>query len=134
MQTEKTPARVLALYDRPMWEFLDQEGQLRLQCCSECGAWRYPPGPACPECMSPDFEWRPVSGQGEIVSWVMFHKDYLPEYKAPYNIVAVRLAEGPMMISNLVENPTKNVIGRKVRLKIVSMDDGVNLPRFELVG
>lgn len=36
------------------------------------------------------------------------------------------------MISNLVEDPTGNVIGRKVRLKVVAMADGVNLPRFEL--
>lgn len=132
-QTARTPPRVLALYDVPMWDRLKEHGHLHLQCCSDCGAWRYPPGPACPDCLSPEYEWKPVSGGGEVVSWVMFRKEYLPEYPAPYNVVAVRLDEGPMIISNLVEDPDGNVIGRKVRLKVVTMDDGVPLPRFELV-
>jgi hypothetical protein len=62
----------------------------------------------------------------------MFRKDYLPEYPAPYNVVAVRLEEGPIMISNLIEDPSENVIGRKVTLVPVDMEDGVVLPRFKL--
>jgi len=134
MQTAATPPRVLGLYDGPMWDRLKDRGELHLQCCSGCGAWRYPPGPACPECLSPEYDWKPVSGGGEVVSWVMFRKQYLPEYPAPYNVVAVRLDEGPMLISNLVEDPDADVIGRRVRLKIVEMQDGVALPRFELEG
>ncbi|KMK64928.1 Zn-ribbon domain-containing OB-fold protein [Puniceibacterium sp. IMCC21224] len=132
MQTTKTPPRILGLYDVPMWTFLEQDRQLRLQCCTDCGTWRYPPGPACPDCLSPDSDWKPVSGQGEVVSWVMFHKEYLPEYPAPYNVVAVRLDEGPILISNLIEDPAENVIGKRVKLVPVEMDDGVVLPRFEL--
>lgn len=133
MQTTATPPRILALYDRPMWDRLEDTGALHLQCCSDCGAWRYPPGPACPECLSPEYQWSPVSGGAEIVSWVMFRKEYLPEYPAPYNVIAVRLDEGPIMISNLVEDPDgSNIIGRRVRLKVVRMGDGVPLPRFEM--
>ncbi len=133
MQVDKTPPRIMGLYDAPMWRFLEEERALRLQCCSDCGAWRYPPGPACPECLSPESEWKAVGGGGEVVSWVMFRKQYLPEYPAPYNVVAVRLDEGPMVISNLVEDPEANVIGKKVKLVIVDMADGVKLPRFEVV-
>lgn len=132
MQTAETPQRVLGLYDRPMWDFLKDEKALWLQRCSDCGTWRYPPGPACPDCLSPENEWKPVTGAGEVVSWVMFRKQYLPEYPAPYNVVAVRLAEGPILISNLVEDPEEDVIGRKVRLRVIEMQDGVALPRFEL--
>jgi uncharacterized OB-fold protein len=133
MQTTATPERVLALYDRPMWAYLEEKGALHLQCCSACAAWRYPPGPVCPDCLSPEAEWRAVSAGGEILSWVMFQKQYLPEYPAPYNVIAVRLDEGPIMISNLTEDPVGgSVIGRRVTLKIVRMDDGVPLPRFEL--
>lgn len=134
MQTTSTPPRVLALYDEPLWRLMKETGHLHLQCCSECSTWRYPPGPACQECLSPDYDWKPVSGKGELLSWVMFRKQYLPQYPAPYNVIAVRLDEGPTIISNLVEDPEDGakIIGRRVALKIVAMDDGMPLPRFEL--
>lgn len=135
MQTSRTPARILGLYDEPFWRFMKEEGRMRLQCCAQCGAFRYPPGPVCPECLSPDCEWKPVSGEGELQSWIVFHRPYLPEYPAPYNVVAVRLAEGPMMISNLTAEPARrNLIGAPVRLALIEMEDGVTLPRFELAG
>lgn len=133
-QTAATPPRVLGLYDEPFWNRLKETGRMHLQCCSRCGTWRYPPGPACSACLSPDYEWKPVSGGGELLSWVMFRKQYLPAYPAPYNVIAVRLDEGPTLISNLVSDPEggEKIIGRRVRLKVVDMDDGVALPRFEL--
>jgi uncharacterized OB-fold protein len=135
MQTLSTPPRVLALYDEPLWRLMKETGRMHLQCCADCGTWRYPPGPACQECLSPDYDWKPVSGGGELLSWVMFRKQYLPQYPAPYNVIAVRLDEGPTIISNLVEDPEDGakVIGRRVAVKIVAMDDSVALPRFELV-
>jgi len=134
IQTATTPPRVLGLYDEPFWRLLADTGNMHLQRCRACGAWRYPPGPACHACLSPESEWTPVSGGGEVLSWVIFHKQYLPAYPAPYNVVAVRLDEGPTFISNLVENPPdgESLIGRRVRLKVVAMGDGVSLPRFEL--
>lgn len=135
MQIDKTPPRVLGLYDQPMWDMLKETNALHLQCCKECDTWRYPPGPACPDCLSPDYDWKAVSGAGEIMSWVMFQKDYLPEYPAPYNVIAVKLDEGPILISNLIEDPTEtDLIGRKVRMTVVNMKDGVALPRFVLEG
>jgi uncharacterized OB-fold protein len=64
----------------------------------------------------------------------MFRKGYLPEYPAPYNVIAVRLDEGPTMISNLTEDPEDGagLIGSRVRIEIVAMGDGVPLPRFTI--
>ncbi|TWG90161.1 hypothetical protein L598_007000000070 [Mesorhizobium sp. J18] len=133
MQTAATPPRVLGLYDQPFWDLLAESGRMHLQCCSACGAWRYPPGPACHECLSPDCEWKPITGTGELLSWIIFRKQYLPAYPAPYNVIAVRLDEGPTIISNLTSDPTldDSPIGRRVRLTVARMDDGVALPRFE---
>lgn len=132
-QTAVTPPRILGLYDEPFWRLLKETGHMHLQCCSACGAWRYPPGPACDACLSPESDWKPVSGRGELLSWVMFRKQYLPAYPAPYNVIAVRLDEGPTLISNLIDDPQQGEqpIGRRVRLITVMMDDGVALPRFE---
>lgn len=133
MQTATTPARILGLYDEPFWEILKDTGEMSLQCCADCGTWRYPPGPVCQACLSQRYDWRAVSGGGELLSWIVFHKQYLPEYPAPYNVVAVRLDEGPTMISNLIEEPRAcDLIGRRVRVVVVQMDDGVFLPRFAL--
>jgi uncharacterized OB-fold protein len=132
-QTASTPPRILGLYHEPMWRLLKETGHLHLQCCSSCGTWRYPPGPVCQSCLSPEYEWKPTSGGGELLSWIVFHRQYLPAYPAPYNVIAVRLDEGPTMISNLIgEVRQEGLIGRRVRLKVVAMEDGVALPRFEL--
>ena len=133
-QTATTPPRILGLYDAPFWDLLDRTGRLHLQRCGGCGAFRYPPGPTCPECLDDAGEWAPCAGTGTLLSWVMFRRQYLPAYPAPYNVVAVRLDEGPVMISNLVEDPAEAaaIIDARVRLAVVRMADGVALPRFAL--
>ena len=127
-----TPRCVLGLYDKPMWDSID-DGEMRLQRCKQTGVFHYPPGPVSPTCLSGDLEWVPISGRGVILSWVIFHQQYLPAYPAPYNVIAVRIEEGPVLISNLEgETPDGSWIGHKVRLIYAKMPDGVVLPRFEL--
>lgn len=134
MQTQATPPRVMGLYDRPFWAFLDQERSLRLQRCDGCGTFRYPPGPACHVCLSPDSTWTPIGGGAEILSWIVFHRTYLDPYKAPYNVIAVRLDEGPTMISNLIgPQPQGSWIGQRVSCTLQDMEDSVVLPRFRIV-
>ncbi len=127
-----TPPAVMGLYDGPMWTSIRARA-MALQRCSGCGAVLYPPGPVCPNCLSDTLEWYPISGLGKILSWVIFHRQYLPAYPAPYNAIAVALAEGPIMISNL-EGPVPegSWIGRPVRIVYTDMPDGVVLPRFTL--
>lgn len=127
-----TPSPVMGLYDRPMWDSI-RARRMCLQRCRPCGSWQYPPGPGCIACGSEDQEWTPLSGDATILSWEIFHRQYLPAYSAPYNVIAVRLAEGPAMISNLEgPQPEASWIGRAVRLVYVDMPDGMVLPRFSL--
>jgi uncharacterized OB-fold protein len=131
-EAARTPQPVLGLYDRPMWESV-REGAMKLQCCTECVKFQYPPAPVCTHCLSPRLEWRVLSGRGRITSWVIFHKSYLDAYPAPYNVIAVTLEEGPVMISNLEPPlPEGNWIGRAVRMTYVAMADGFVLPRFTI--
>lgn len=132
-ETISTPYRVMGLYDKPFWDSLQEARTLKLQRCSQCGAFRYPPGPTCHVCVSPEYEWVDVGGGGEITSWVVFHREYLPAYKPPYNAIAVKLDEGPTIISNLEgETPEGSWIGHRVRFVAAEMPDGVVLPRFVL--
>ena len=130
--SEPFPAPVLTLYDRPMWASITAR-RMKLQCCAACGDFFYPPGPSCPNCLSLDYEWREISGNAEILSRVIFHRQYLPAYPAPYNVIAVKLAEGPIMISNLEgEPPSGSWIGAPVRITYVEDGHGAVLPRFVL--
>lgn len=93
--------RVLTPYDQPMWESIERQ-KMSLPKCTQCGSFRYPPGPVCAECNSLDYEWTEISGEGAVLSWVVFHRQYFEDHPPPYNVIAVRLAEGPIVISNLV--------------------------------
>ncbi|EPD56950.1 Zn-ribbon domain-containing OB-fold protein [Streptomyces sp. HGB0020] len=89
----------------PFWEYA-RRGELRVQACASCGELRFPPRPCCPHCQSFASEWRRVSGQGRIWSYVVPHPPLLPDYaeQAPYNVVVVELAEAPRirLVGNLV--------------------------------
>jgi uncharacterized OB-fold protein len=89
------------VYEAPFWSFV-QEHDLRLQRCTQCATYRYPPGPTCPHCLSPDYDWIPLSGRGRLISWVVFHRQYFPELPVPYHVAAVETAEGPILLANLV--------------------------------
>ena len=103
-------------YDKPMWASIDRR-RLELQTCVDCGRFRYPPGPSCPYCLSMNSEWRPVSGRGTILSWVIFHRTYFDDHPAPYNVIAVQLEEGPIVVTTLAgDPPSGSWIGREVEL------------------
>ncbi|MBS0280031.1 MAG: OB-fold domain-containing protein [Proteobacteria bacterium] len=107
-------APVVTLYDRPMWQSLERQS-MQLQKCDACGTFRYPPGPVCADCLSLAYTWTDISGQGKIASWVVFHKQYFADHVPPYNAIAVRLDEGPILVSNLIgPEPKESWIGKRV--------------------
>jgi uncharacterized OB-fold protein len=123
---------VISLYDEPMWRSIDAGGW-HLQQCGQCGEYRYPPAPICAKCLSMAYEWKPLSGRGTILSWVVFHRQYFPDYPAPYNAVAVQLAEGPIVISNLVGPPPgAGWIGQAVEVVYEADAEGRAIPRMKL--
>jgi uncharacterized OB-fold protein len=105
---------IMGIDDAPMWKAMEA-GRLELQRCDECGTVRYPPGPICPHCLSEKATWTVMSGQATIISWVVFHKKYFDDHPPPYNSVAVRLNEGPIVVSQLQgPEPEGSWIGRRV--------------------
>ena len=104
------PKPRMSVYDKPYWDFV-QNRELRLQRCSSCGQFRYPPGPLCPQCLSEAADWAALSGFGSVLGWTVFHRQYFPELPIPYAVISVQTREGPLLIGNLV-----NAGGLKVEI------------------
>lgn len=96
------PLPRMSIFDRPYWDFVAR-GELRLQRCKTCGHLRYPPGPACPQCLSQEYAWTALSGRGRVLAWTVFHRQYFPQLPVPYTVLCVETEEGPMLIGNLVQ-------------------------------
>ena len=125
----------------PFWHGTAR-GELLVQACGACGAWRMPPRPMCPRCRSLEFRWDPTSGRGTIWSFIVPHPPLLPAYEelAPYNAIVVALEEEPTLrfVGNLVTGPDGPIneidpatiqIGDPVRVVFHQVED-VTLPRW----
>lgn len=124
----------MGFYDGPLWASIAAR-RMELQRCSDCGTFLYPPAPVCPSCLSESLGWVPVSGEGKILSWIVYHRQYFATYPPPHNVIAVELDEGPVFVSNLEgEKPSGSWIGERVRICYVVDSKGKTLPRFELKG
>lgn len=77
-----------------------ETGELRLQRCGGCGAFRHPPRHRCAACASPEWEWAPVSGRGRVFTWAVTHMAYDRGWaeELPYTTVVVELEEGVRLI------------------------------------
>jgi uncharacterized OB-fold protein len=92
----------------PYWEGL-KEGKLLLQTCSQCQYIRHPISWLCPQCLSEEFTWEAMSGQGTVETfiWYMEHLEAAtggePVFRneLPYNVAVIRLPEGPSLVSNV---------------------------------
>jgi uncharacterized OB-fold protein len=83
-------------------------GELRLQRCRDCTQTYFPPRPFCPECGGRAVEVFAASGRARLHSYVISHRPppWLKEApKEPQSIAVVELAEGPRMMTNIVDCP-----------------------------
>lgn len=120
--------------NKPFWDAAKQ-GRLVVQHCTACNDLHFPPGPVCPQCLSSDQDWQDVSGQGTLEGWVDFHRAYWDGFREmlPYRCCLVKLAEGPLLVSNLVDDSDPK-FGAAVRVVFETVTDEVTLPKFVLAG
>ena len=118
---------------RPYWEAL-QRNSLTVQSCCDCGFRHFPPGPVCPRCLSDNQEWQPVSGRATLLSWVRFHRAYWPGFRddRPYDVCVVRLAEGPVIVSNFASTAGDQAwrFGMPMEVVFDAVSETLTLPRF----
>jgi uncharacterized OB-fold protein len=118
----------------PFWAGA-RAGELRLQRCLDCGAWRFPAAPLCPRCRSARAEWARASGHGTVESFCVFHRAYFDGFELPYAVIQVRLEEGAQLFSNLVGTPPESIrIGMAVEAVFERATDEVTLVKFRAGG
>ena len=84
-------------------------GELRIQRCTACGAFRHPPRPVCAQCGASESDWPVVAGTGEVWSFTIVHPPTLPAFADRVKAVVVRLDEGVFLVSNLVDCPVEEI-------------------------
>lgn len=103
-----------------------RDGRFMLPHCEDCGRTHWYPRAVCPHCWSTRLGWRAASGRATVYS----HSTML-RVEAPYTLAYVTLAEGPAVLTNLIDAPATGWrIGQPVQLRFVPAEDGTPVPVF----
>jgi uncharacterized protein len=103
-------------------------GRLSLPLCKACGKHHFYPRSFCPHCWSEELNWVDVSGEASVYSFTVVRD------KDPYVLAVVELAEGPRMMTNIIECPPAAVhVGMRVRVNFQPFD-GERVPMFSPAG
>jgi uncharacterized OB-fold protein len=95
--------------------------------CRACGKAHWYPRAICPFCDSAEVEWRDASGKGKIYTFSVMRRA-----KEPYAIAYVTLAEGPTMMTNIVDCDFDALaIGQSVSVVFKDSDGGPSVPMFK---
>jgi uncharacterized OB-fold protein len=110
-----------------------RNGELRLQCCNECGGWQFYPRPFCAACGSVELVWSVARGSGRVASFTVVRRALGPGYAAPYVVALIDLTEGPRMMSMIVDcEPEAVAIGAPVSVAFEDWSGDTALPVFRL--
>jgi len=134
LQTLPAPVPEVQPETRAFWE-ATARGVLVLQRCRDCHTTIWYPRFLCPSCHGTELENVEVSGRGTVYSFTLTTRGIL-EYKdcGPYVLAFVELAEGPKMLTNIVEaDPEQLAIGDDVEVVFHDTGAGSALPRFRPV-
>jgi hypothetical protein len=117
---------------QPFWDGCAR-GELLLQRCIHCQAYRHPPSPICPHCVSDRAEWVRASGRGTIYTFVVVRETRARGWDklVPYVLAVVELEEGPRILTNIIDaEPEAVTIGMPVAVTFAEIDGTTTLPFF----
>jgi len=124
-QERKIQAPVPNLETQAFWDACAQ-GKLMIGKCNACGAVYYYPRALCPVCFSDKTGLQQASGNGTIYTYSVMRRAPIP-----YAIAYVTLAEGPSIMTNIVDCDLDKIkIGQAVKLVFKPSDGGPPVPMF----
>lgn len=116
----------------PFWQAAREH---RLTCCqcADCGTFRMPPGPVCPNCSSFAKAWPALPGTGTVFSFAICNRN--PASGEPFVYVPVVIdldgAPGARLVSNVTGCNAEDVhIGMRVEVVWTAIRDGWVFPHF----
>ncbi len=116
----------------PFWDAA-RDGRLLIKRCADCGAAHFYPRPFCPACWSTAVDWEEASGQAALYTWSVVHENDLPPFgeRVPYVAAVVDLAEGPRMMTNVVDcDADALTVGMALRVAYRELDESTTVPVF----
>lgn len=92
---------IIRTHDNNFWFEGAAEGRLLIQRCTDCSTLRHPPGPACPQCRS--FNWDSIqsTGRGTLHSWTVVHHPQDPAFTYPLAVGLLDLEEGTRLVADI---------------------------------
>jgi uncharacterized protein len=124
-QTRRITAPPVNLETQAFWDAATQ-GKLLYKKCAACGEPHFYPRNHCPFCFSDKVEWAEASGRGTIYTYSIMRRA-----PVPYAIAYVELAEGPRIMTNIVDCDLDTItIGQAVRLVFKPSEGGPPVPMF----
>ncbi|MDA7595138.1 OB-fold domain-containing protein [Luminiphilus sp.] len=111
-----------------------QRGELLLQHCDHCEHVVFYPRTHCDACQGDALSWLPASGEGTIATYTVVRRGVSADFPAPYIIALIDLAEGPRMMSQIIDADPETVSsGLSVTVDFESWSDSIRLPVFRLL-
>ncbi len=109
--------------------------ELRIQKCDDCGATRFYPRPACPECTSLRYAWIECRGRGRVYSWTVIHPPTLAAFRdlVPYAAGLIELDEKVFMVGQ-IRGVAPHAIrsGLRVEVEFDDVTDEISLPHWRV--
>jgi hypothetical protein len=106
-----------------------EAGKLLYGYCLACNEPHYFPRSFCPFCFSERVEWREASGAAKVYSYSIMYRSP----SGPYTIAYVELAEGPRVLTNLVDCDFRKIaVDAPARLVWKPSEGGAPVPFFTL--
>ncbi|MGJ8670257.1 MAG: Zn-ribbon domain-containing OB-fold protein [Oceanococcus sp.] len=102
-QQAPKPTRLapIAMPDNQFFWDAAKEDKFVGQQCGDCGHYRFPPRPMCPQCHSLNTNIVELSGKAKVVSWIRPRHPMPFGFKELPTVVVVELEEGFRFVSNL---------------------------------
>lgn len=102
-----------------------RDGVLSIDRCTQCRRWQHPPLEACRHCGQPT-RFEPVSGRGEVFSFIVVRQPTVPGHEPPYVVGLVELAEqSGIRLTGVVRAPVDAVhVGMPVEVRLMPVGGG----------
>jgi uncharacterized OB-fold protein len=117
---------------QPFWDAA-RDRRLLIKRCADCGEAHFYPRPFCPRCWGEQVTWEEASGTATLYTYSTVHVNDLPPFpeRVPYVAAIVELAEGPRMMTNVVDcEPDRVEVGMSLQVTYRDLDEEFTIPVF----